>query len=70
MTINEYLNNIYMLVLFMSLLNVIRHGYYLIQAWIASTEEQPIKYRMGNKSLWILNFSLAYVITTIVNLIL
>jgi len=58
-----------MLVFFMSLLNVIRHAYYLIQAWIASTEEQPIKYRLNNTSLWILSFSLAYVITTTVNLI-
>jgi hypothetical protein len=66
----ELLYDFYMLVFFMSLLNVIRHGYYLVQAWIASTEEQPIKYRMENKSLWILSFSLAYVITTIVNLIL
>jgi hypothetical protein len=66
----ELLYDFYMLVFFMSLLNVIRHGYYLIQAWISSTEEQPIKYRMENKSLWILSFSLAYVITTIVNLIL
>ena len=66
----ELLYDFYMLVFFMSLLNVVRHGYYLVQAWIASTEEQPIKYRMENKSLWILTFSLAYVITTIVNLIL
>lgn len=66
----ELLYDFYMLVFFMSLLNVVRHGYYLVQAWIASTEEQPIKYRMENKSLWILSFSLAYVITTIVNLIL
>jgi len=65
----ELLYDFYMLVFFMSLLNVIRHGYYLVQAWIASTEEQPIKYRMENKSLWILSFSLAYVITTTVNLI-
>ena len=66
----QLLYNFYMLVFFMSLLNVIRHGYYLIQAWIASTEEQPIKYRLNNTSLWILSFSLAYVITTTVNLIL
>lgn len=65
----QLLYNFYMLVFFMSLLNVIRHGYYLIQAWIASTEEQPIKYRLNNTSLWILSFSLAYVITTTVNLI-
>jgi len=65
----ELLYDFYMLVFFMSLLNVIRHGYYLVQAWIASTEEQPIKYRMENKSLWVLSFSLAYVITTTVNLI-
>lgn len=65
----QLLYNFYMLVFFMALLNVIRHAYYLIQAWIASTEEQPIKYRLNNTSLWILSFSLAYVITTTVNLI-
>ena len=66
----ELLYDFYTLIFFMSLLNVIRHGYYLIQAWIASTEDQPIKYRLETKSLWILSFSLAYVITTIINLIL
>lgn len=66
----ELLKDFLILIFFMSLLNVIRHGYYLIQAWISSTEEQPIKYRLNNKSLWVLSFSIAYILTTILNMIL
>ena len=66
----ELLKDFLILIFFMSLLNVIRHGYYLIQAWISSTEEQPTKYRLNNKSLWVLSFSIAYILTTILNMIL
>jgi len=67
--LQELLNDFLILIFFMSLLNSIRHGYYLIQAWISSTEEQVIKYRLDNKSLWVLSFSLAYIFTTILNMI-
>tara|TARA_R110000822_G_scaffold302027_2_gene426126 strand:- start:193 stop:360 length:168 start_codon:yes stop_codon:yes gene_type:complete len=51
----------------MSCLNIIRHTYYLIQAWVASTEENPIKYRVDEKSLWILSISIGYVLSEIIN---
>ena len=55
-----------LLVLFiLSCLNVIRHGYYFIQAYMTSTEESPAKYKVSDKSLLILGISLAYVLSVI-----
>ena len=51
----------------MSCLNIVRHAYYLIQAWVASTEENPIKYRLTKESLWILSISIGYVLAEIIN---
>ena len=61
----DILNKILLIVLFMSSLNVFRHAYYFIQAWFASSDENPQKYRVSNSSLWILSLSIAYILTTI-----
>ncbi len=49
----------------MACLNVIRHVYYFMQAWLKSDSESPEKYRVSDKSLWVLSFSIGYIITTI-----
>jgi hypothetical protein len=59
------INKILLMVLIMSCLNVIRHGYYFIQAWVKSDSENPEKYTVKNKSLWILSLSIAYIFTSI-----
>ena len=51
----------------MALLNVIRHTYYFIQAWIKSNSESPERYVIGNKSLWVLTLSMGYVIMAIIS---
>lgn len=61
------LNKVLLILLFMSILNVVRHLYYFIQAWVKSDTENPIKYKVSNSSLWILSASIAYVLTTIVS---
>jgi len=63
----DILNKILLIVLFMSSLNVFRHAYYFIQAWFASSDENPQKYRIGNSALWILSVSIAYILTSIFN---
>ena len=47
----------------MSSLTVIRHGYYFIQAFLTSTEEQPVKYRVSRTSLLFLCISIAYILS-------
>lgn len=63
----DILNKILTIVFFMSLLNVVRHTYYFIQAWVKSSSESPQKYILSGSSLWILSVSLAYILCTIVN---
>lgn len=58
------INKILLLLFVLCCLNVIRHTYYFIQAWVKSNEETPHKYRMGNISLIFLGLSLAYVISS------
>lgn len=53
-----------MVIFFMSTLNVFRHVYFVIQSWLGSNEENP-KYRLSNKSLWLLAFSIAYLLVAI-----
>ena len=63
----DILNKILTIVFFMSLLNVVRHTYYFIQAWVKSSSESPQKYILSGSSLWVLSLSLAYVLCTIFN---
>lgn len=49
----------------MSCLNLIRHAYYFIQAWLKSDEESPEKYKVSDKSLWLLSISIGYIISSI-----
>ncbi len=61
----EILNKILVILFVLGCLNVIRHSYYFIQAWVKSNDEAPTKYRMGNLSLLVLGVSLAYIISSI-----
>jgi hypothetical protein len=61
----EILNKIFMLAFFMSCLTTIRHIYYFIQAFLSSTEEAPVKYRLTNTSLLFLGMSVAYILSSI-----
>lgn len=53
------------MVLIMACLNVIRHVYYFTQAWLKSDSESPEKYRVSNKSLWVLSLSIGYIISSV-----
>jgi len=58
-------NKIFIVMFFLSLLTTIRHTYYFIQAFLTSTEEQPIKYKLSTTSLFYLGVSLAYILSAI-----
>lgn len=59
--INKILITIYVL----SCLNLFRHGYYFIQAWIRSKEDNPEKYKLNTRQLLILGISISYIIMSI-----
>ena len=61
----DTLNKLLMILFFVSLLNTIRHMYYFIQTWFTSTEDNPVKYKITPKSLFLLGVSIAYILTTI-----
>lgn len=57
------INKILVILYVLSLANVLRHGYYFIQAFISTYGDEPVKYILGDKALLLLGVSLAYVIT-------
>jgi hypothetical protein len=59
------LNKLLLMFFFVSLLNVIRNGYYFIQAWVKSNSENPTKYILSDKSLLMLAISLSYVLMSL-----
>ena len=61
----EIVNKILILMFFLSCLTTIRHAYYFAQAFLTSTEEQPIKYRLSSTSLFYLGVSIAYILSVI-----
>ena len=61
----EISNKILMVCFFLSCLTTLRHGYYFIQAFLSSTEETPVKYRISKTSLFLLGISIAYILSVL-----
>lgn len=61
----DILNKILILAFFMSCLSVLRHGYYFMQAFLTSSEEEPVKYRISKTALVLLCVSMSYILTVI-----
>lgn len=61
----DIINRILMTCFFMSCLTTLRHGYYFIQAFLTSTDETPVKYRVSKTSLLFLCVSIAYILSVI-----
>jgi hypothetical protein len=59
------INKLLLMVLTMACLNVVRHTYYFVQAWVKSDTEAPEKYLLSNKSLWVLSLSIGYIVSAI-----
>lgn len=54
------LNKILVMLFIFSILNIIRHLYYLIQVWVKSNNENPQKYYINKSSLIILGLTISY----------
>lgn len=65
MEITEMLTNILIMLFFLSILNTMRHIYYLIQTLLLSTKEDPIRYILSNSSLLLLGLSISFMLTFI-----
>lgn len=61
----DILNKILVVIFFMSCLNVLRHVYYFIQAFVMSNEETPIKYRLSSTVLIFLGLSVSYILSVL-----
>ena len=61
----DIINRLLIVLFFMSTLTILRHGYYFIQAYFQSNEEQPVKYRVSKTSLVLLCVSMAYILSVI-----
>ena len=61
----DALNRVLMVLFFLSCLNTVRHLYYFIQTWVVSNEENLVKYRLDNKSLFLLGVSVSYILTVL-----
>lgn len=61
----EIINKILFMLLVLSILTTLRHVYYFIQAFLTSTEEVPVKYRLTTTSLLFLGISIAYILTSL-----
>jgi hypothetical protein len=59
-------NKIEYIIFFMAILNIIRHLYYVIQAWVKSVDEAPVTYIISDKSIVILGISISYILTCMV----
>lgn len=60
------LNKILLVTFFMACLNLIRHGYYFLQAAFTATEDEPKKYKISKMSLFLLGISIAYILSVFI----
>jgi len=51
--------------LFMSILNIIRHIFNVIQTYVLSNEQESVKYLISPTGLLVLGLSVSYVLMTI-----
>lgn len=61
----ETINKILLFLLFLSIVTVLRHLYYLISSFIRTTEENPVRYTLTRMQLFLLGTSIAFILTCI-----
>lgn len=61
----EILNKISVLILMLSILNFIRHTFFVIGSFIKSEDDNPQKYRLSTMQLLMLGLSISYILTII-----
>ncbi len=61
----DILNKILIVLFFLSCVNVIRHGYYFIQAYSKAETEEIERYKLDKLPLLLLGLSIAMIFTSI-----
>lgn len=61
----QILNKVLVMLFFLSTTNIVRHIYFFIQTLMSSTEENQLKYKLKDKSLFLLAASIAFVLMSI-----
>jgi len=61
----DILNKFFVLLMFLSILNVIRHVFFLVGSFVKSDGEKPEKFRLEPRQLLLLGLSIAYILTII-----
>lgn len=61
----EIVNRVLILFFILSVLTILRHFYYFFQAFLTSSEEVPVKYKLSKTSLLFFGISVAYIIASI-----
>lgn len=61
----DILNKILYVLMFLSILNITRHTFFLIGSFIKADEENPTKFRLSATQLLLLGLSIAYLFTII-----
>jgi hypothetical protein len=59
----DILNKVLLVLLFLSFLNILRHSYYFVQAFLINSDENPIKYKLNKTSLILLGISISYILS-------
>ena len=59
------INKLLLVVFIMTCVNIIRHGYYFVQAWLTSEGDNPQKYIIKPTSLWVLSCSIGYFLASL-----
>jgi len=61
----DILNKIFFVLLFLSIVNIVRTGFFLIGSFIKSDSAKPEKFRLTIRQLFLLGLSIAYAISTL-----
>jgi len=59
------INKLLLVSLVISILNVIRHGFFITQIWTSDAKDKG-RYELSIRSAFLLGLSIAYIITTII----
>ena len=60
----DILNKIFFVLFFLSIVNIVRSGFFLIGSFVKSDSENPEKFRLTIRQLFLLGLSIAYLLST------
>jgi len=59
------INKLILILFMMSTLNILKHIYFFVQAWILSDTDTPMNYILSRYEQIVLGLSLSYIVSTI-----